>query len=129
MTLIDRFTSGMPCDPASTVSTASALSARERKAVVGPEDRQFLVEVAEHIATCKPVRIAVVGHTDSDGSRRYNLKLSRLRAEAVGRFLTRDAAVAQRLSISGEGEGSPAKPNTTRANKAYNRRVTMQVFF
>lgn len=97
------------------------------KAVVGREDRQFLVEVAEHIATCRPLRIAVVGHTDSDGSRRYNLKLSRLRAEAVGRLLTKDAAVAQRLSISGEGEGSPAKPNTTRANKAHNRRVTMQV--
>jgi outer membrane protein OmpA-like peptidoglycan-associated protein len=98
------------------------------KAVVRREDRQFLSEVAKRIDACKPLRVAVVGHTDSDGSRRYNLKLSRQRAEAVARPLTKNAVAAQHFSISGEGESSPAKPNTTRANKAYNRRVTMQVF-
>lgn len=97
------------------------------KAVVRREDRQFLAEAAERIAACKTVRIAIVGHTDSDGPRRYNQRLSRRRAEAVATILTKVTAVDRRLSVSGMGESNPAKPNTTRANKAYNRRVSMQI--
>jgi outer membrane protein OmpA-like peptidoglycan-associated protein len=97
------------------------------RAVVRREDRQFLADVAERIGACKETRIAIVGHTDSDGARRYNQRLSQERAEAVAKILMKDIAVHQRLLISGLGESSPAKPNTTRANKAYNRRVVIWV--
>lgn len=97
------------------------------KATVRRADRQFLADVAKRIAACKTVRISIVGHTDSDGSRRYNLKLSRLRTKSVAKLLENDAANGQRISLSGLGEGSPAKPNTTRVNKAYNRRVSIHV--
>lgn len=95
------------------------------KSLVKSADRKFLADVAESIASCASLRVALVGHTDSVGPRRYNQRLSQRRADAVGRIL-RDAA-SVRLEISGLGESRPARPNTSRANKAYNRRVTIEV--
>ena len=95
------------------------------KSSVRSADRKFLTDVAGFIASCHSLQIALVGHTDSDGTRTYNQRLSRLRAEAVARILRSAAAV--RLEISGMGERRPVRPNTSRANKAYNRRVTIEV--
>lgn len=90
-----------------------------------PADRKFLSDAARSVASCKSLRIALVGHTDSDGPRNYNERLGRLRAEAVGRILRNTASVE--LKVSGLGESRPARPNTNRTNKAYNRRVAISV--
>jgi chemotaxis protein MotB len=73
--------------------------------------------------------IWVVGHTDSDPIRasaklwKDNLDLSANRAMAVVREMQRLGVDAQRLTAAGQGEHHPKAPNTTRANKAINRRV------
>ncbi len=97
------------------------------KTWVRSADRQFLADLAGSIASCKSLRMALIGHADSDGPRKYNKRLSRLRAEAVARILRIDGSVGRRLVVLGLGENRPVKPNTSRANKAYNRRVTIEV--
>ncbi len=69
-------------------------------------------------------RIEIIGHTDSMGTERYNLNLSKLRAQSVKDFLVLSHSIAtDRLEIKGFGESKPLVPNTTEAGMAKNRRV------
>ena len=68
--------------------------------------------------------ITIIGHTDSDGNEKYNLKLSLNRAESVKYYLVRKHAInSQRLRVLGYGEGMPLVSNDTPTNKQINRRV------
>lgn len=63
----------------------------------------------------------VEGHTDSQGSASYNLKLSQSRAEAVMNYLITQGIDKSRLSVEGKGFAEllvPDKPNSPE-----NRRV------
>src|SRR3954451_19819365 len=52
--------------------------------------------------------VTIVGDTDSRGTRKYNLALSRRRADAV-----REALHVPCATTSGRGESHPAAPNRT----------------
>jgi len=73
------------------------------------------------------VRIEIAGHTDSDGSATYNQKLSQSRVDMVKTKLIAQAIDATRLVARGYGETKPLVPNTTRTNKAKNRRVEINI--
>ncbi len=74
-------------------------------------------------------KVRVEGHTDSRGSREYNLALSQRRAEAVVRFLVERGGVdAARLEAKGFGPDKPIVPEArTRADHARNRRVEFNI--
>jgi OOP family OmpA-OmpF porin len=74
-------------------------------------------------------RIVLEGHADDIGSTRYNLTLSRRRAEAVARELIARGIRRDRITVVAFGETRPVVPNR-RANgsddphgRAKNRRV------
>lgn len=69
--------------------------------------------------------ITVVGHTDSQGSEMFNLRLSIERAEAVVSHLVRNGLAPERLHADGHGEGEPLASNATEAGRARNRRVEL----
>lgn len=69
--------------------------------------------------------ILVVGHTDSDGSDEYNLKLSEQRASSVRSYLVAKGVVVDRMTTSGKGEMDPVAPNDSSDGKQLNRRVEM----
>jgi OOP family OmpA-OmpF porin len=71
--------------------------------------------------------IIAVGHTDSDGSDKYNQKLSVSRAEAVKKYLTSQGIEANRVYTEGKGEKQPVADNKTKAGKQKNRRVEIEV--
>ena len=73
------------------------------------------------------VNIEIAGHTDSDGSATYNQKLSQSRVDTVKSKLVGKGINASRLTAKGYGETKPLVPNTTRANKAKNRRVEINI--
>ena len=75
----------------------------------------------------KEKRIIIKGHTDSDGSDAYNLKLSLNRASSVKNYLVGSFSIADnQLRVVGFGEAVPLVPNITPANKQLNRRVEVQ---
>ncbi|MCS6902218.1 MAG: OmpA family protein, partial [Polyangiaceae bacterium] len=72
-------------------------------------------------------RIAIDGHTDSQGNAQANLELSRRRAMAVLRWLSEHSVDARRLEARGFGSKRPIADNKTAAGRAKNRRVEFQI--
>jgi len=80
--------------------------------------------VAEVLKANPHLKIEVAGHTDNIGSAKYNLWLSKKRAEAVKNILVNVYKVnPNRIVAKGYGEKYPLVPNTTSTNRALNRRV------
>ena len=75
----------------------------------------------------KSTMITVMGHTDSTGSKEYNQNLSVQRALSVADYLASKGVAEQRLAASGYGEAFPIAPNDTKAGRAQNRRVEIQL--
>jgi outer membrane protein OmpA-like peptidoglycan-associated protein len=69
----------------------------------------------------------IEGHTDSQGAKAYNQKLSESRANAVMDYLVSKGIASQRLSAAGFGEDYPVASNKTRAGRAENRRVEINL--
>ena len=71
--------------------------------------------------------IRVVGHTDSTGNPDYNVDLSQRRAKAVAMALVEEGVAADKVSFVGYGATKPIATNKTRAGRAQNRRVELEV--
>lgn len=74
------------------------------------------------------LRIAIEGHTDSDGDDVHNQELSEQRAAAVRDYLIESYGIdASRLESAGFGETNPTASNDTPEGKQQNRRVELVV--
>lgn len=92
-----------------------------------PSSQQQLQHVAEHIQRYADHAALLIGHSDLTGSDRYNLNLSRQRAEHVARVLTQEFAVdAKRLRIFAAGSAQPLYPEVNKQANARNRRVEIR---
>jgi len=79
--------------------------------------------VAKALGDHPKITVRIEGHTDSRGSRRYNLRLSQHRDSSVRRYLIRRGVAASRMVAKGYGEEVPIADNRTKAGRAQNRRV------
>ncbi|MFV1982728.1 MAG: OmpA family protein [Thiohalomonadales bacterium] len=70
----------------------------------------------------------IIGHTDNKGDPKYNLDLSKRRAQSVRDYLIANGALAFKLRIVGEGAKEPIASNDTKEGRAKNRRVEVIVF-
>jgi OmpA-OmpF porin, OOP family len=94
------------------------------KAVLQPESRPVLKEIAGTMKKYGDLKVLIEGHTDNVGSAASNLSLSDARAAAVKAALVSDFGIdGARITTKGLGDTKPAVPNTTAAGKAQNRRV------
>jgi OOP family OmpA-OmpF porin len=90
--------------------------------------KKKLDEIASSVSSTKRYLIEIQGFTDHTGPERYNLELSRRRAESVVRYLTLERQIPlARVSEIGYGEASPVGPNNTRDGREQNRRVEIKV--
>lgn len=98
------------------------------KAIIKPESYGLLDEVATTILANPQLRkVQVSGHTDDKGNDAYNMRLSDDRAKAVRDYLVGRGVAAERLNAVGFGETLPVMPNTTEANRSFNRRVEFNI--
>ncbi len=97
------------------------------KAVLKPEGKAKLDDLADKVKGLNLEVIIAVGHTDSKGSDAYNQKLSIRRADAVKSYLTTKGFEASRVYTEGKGEAQPVADNKTDAGRAQNRRVEIEV--
>ncbi len=96
------------------------------KAVIKPESRPTLNEIAKLLQAQPQLTVFIVGHTDSQGTYEYNADLSRKRAEAVAAELAKSYKIAAtRLKTAGVGFLAPIGSNATDDGRALNRRVEL----
>lgn len=90
-----------------------------------PDALIILDGVAENLKTYPQKNdIEVHGHTSSEGTRKYNLKLSQRRSQSVVDYLVQKG-VTNRLYARGFGEEQPIADNSTEEGKSMNRRVEL----
>jgi len=86
-----------------------------------------LERLTSMITQCNEVKIEVVGHTDNDGKKDFNLRLSIQRAQAVANYFKRRGIDSTRIHYRGVGITKPAVPNDSRGHKAMNRRAELVI--
>jgi len=83
-----------------------------------------LAQVSALLKAQPQARIILAGHTDSVGTKKYNMNLSHQRAASVRTYLVQKGGVsADRITLSGFGFNEPVATNETAEGRALNRRV------
>jgi outer membrane protein OmpA-like peptidoglycan-associated protein len=93
---------------------------------IRPESTPTLEEIGTMLKEHPELRLAIEGHTDSDGEDAFNQELSESRAAAVKSYLVeRHGIDATRLESAGFGESRPVADNADPEGKQQNRRVEL----
>lgn len=71
--------------------------------------------------------VALDGHTDNTGSDAVNDSLSQKRVDNVKSYLVEKGIDASRITAKGHGSSEPLLPNTSKANRAKNRRTEVRL--
>jgi outer membrane protein OmpA-like peptidoglycan-associated protein len=102
---------------------------RTNSAVLSPEAKQTLDELAAKTTSAKAFMIEVAGHTDATGSETKNFRLSRARADAVVQYLAVTHKIPLRRFVTpmGYGKTEAVADNTTAAGRQQNRRVEVKM--
>jgi len=98
-------------------------------AVISPEDRRALDELAQKAGTTKGYVIEIAGFADSSGNTARNRVLSQQRADAVVRYLQENHDIPLRRMVTpfGYGETKPVADNTSPEGRRQNRRVEVKI--
>ncbi|HEX8161482.1 MAG TPA: OmpA family protein [Pyrinomonadaceae bacterium] len=98
-------------------------------AVLSPEAKTSLDEIAQQALKARGYVIEVRGFASADGSENANRVLSQRRADAVVRYLAETHNIPLRRIITpfGYGEKQAIADNSTRAGREQNRRVEVSV--
>ena len=105
----------------------SGISFDFNSAVVKPEFRPALDQVAQTLASYQSTFIDVSGHTDSVGTVEINQRLSEQRAQSVADYLSYQGVNRARVATRGYGKSFPIASNDTDLGRAQNRRVEIKL--
>ena len=95
--------------------------------VLGEKARKALKETASVLRKHPEEKITVAGHTDGIGTERYNMDLSRRRAESAVEYLVKECGIpADRFLVHWYGKSRPVAGNDTPAGRELNRRVELK---
>lgn len=93
-----------------------------------PTEKQKLDTFASQIGNTQGYILALTGGTDTIGSKQYNFKLSQERAQTVERYLIAKYKIPPyKFYVIGMGKEDQVASDHTRAGRAKNRRVTIQL--
>jgi outer membrane protein OmpA-like peptidoglycan-associated protein len=98
------------------------------KSEITQADQVELEKAKEFLKKYPKAKIRLEGYTDSVGSQKYNLRLSKKRAVATKRYFVKEAGIASRsISTVGYGKSNPIASNKTPEGRAMNRRVEILI--
>jgi len=107
----------------------AAVSFRTGSAVLLPDAKTKLDEIATKALNAKAYVVEVTGHADATGNANFNRQLSQRRADAVIRYLVEQHKIPLRRIITPYGFGAtePIADNKTREGRSQNRRVEVKI--
>jgi outer membrane protein OmpA-like peptidoglycan-associated protein len=91
--------------------------------------RKYLDDLADALLDNPELKISLVGHTDNVGSDKFNLRLSRHRAQTLKDYLVSKEVTESRISVEGKGMQEPLNGNETEEERAANRRVELTILY
>jgi OOP family OmpA-OmpF porin len=97
------------------------------KDVIKPESFPFLDELVSVLSKSKDWKLNIVGHTDNVGSDKFNLELSKRRANSVKNYLTSKGILDASITTDGKGETTPIASNESPEGRSKNRRVEFTI--
>jgi len=93
------------------------------QATIKPEYEELIYKLATATQNNKNIKVSVVGHTDTMGSKNYNYALGGRRAEAVQNMLVKYGIPASQIVAVSAGEEGLKVPTPDGVANAENRRV------
>lgn len=91
------------------------------------ESEAVLPRILQSISEKNSRAISVIGHSDTDGDRDFNLLLSRERAQAVSAILTRQGVKPENIICTSHGEENPLVKTADNVSEPKNRRVEVVI--
>lgn len=113
-------------DAGETVLVLEGVTFEISSTTLTSQARFILDRVAESLAANPDVRVEVGGHSDSTGSRAFNVQLSQQRAESVMNYLAGRGVKQSQLTARGYGPDQPTASNASRTGRQENRRVELR---
>jgi hypothetical protein len=110
-------------DSLSDRSVLHGVSFKSGSAVLLASSDQALDTLLSELKTKPALKLTIEGYTDSTGSNRNNLELSRRRAQAIADWLAERGIRSSRLKIVGYGSSRPIADNSTSRGRERNRRI------
>ena len=112
-----------------TPQSTAAVNFKTGSAVLLPESKTALDDIASKALNAKGYVLEVSGYADSRGSVNLNRALSQRRADAVIRYLVENHNIPLRRIVTpyGYGEMNPVADNTSKEGRAQNRRVEIKL--
>ena len=92
---------------------------------VKPQFNSNLDNIIDILKNTLDLKIRVEGHTDNIGSEKYNLGLSKKRAESIKAYLVKKGIDESRITSTGHGLSKPIADNVTKEGRALNRRAEL----
>jgi outer membrane protein OmpA-like peptidoglycan-associated protein len=92
-------------------------------AEIRTESAPILAELSKGLQAEAGSTVVIEGHTSSEGTDEYNLRLSERRARAVVEDLVKRGLPAARVTAAGLGETRPVATNDDESGRSLNRRV------
>ena len=96
-------------------------------AVIKAESFKYLNDLADYLKENEHIKVAIIGHTDLNGSVKYNLKLSLQRAASVRDYLIKRGLAPARFRIKGAGMSRPLVPKKGPQFDQRNRRTEFRL--
>jgi outer membrane protein OmpA-like peptidoglycan-associated protein/outer membrane protein assembly factor BamB len=93
------------------------------EAYLKKESLNILDRMIDALKGNKKIRLEIRGHTDSTGTRQYNMRLSERRADAVREYMIKNGISPERLVAVGFGPDKPIGDNKTVSGRQKNRRT------
>jgi outer membrane protein OmpA-like peptidoglycan-associated protein len=110
-----------------TVVTLGDVLFETDRAELKPGATRSLDQLAQALRSDDRGSVAIEGHTDSTGSRNYNVDLSLRRAQSVQSYLVGHGVSPSRITVRGMGPDFPVADNDSTSGRLQNRRVEVIV--
>lgn len=91
-------------------------------------EKPVVDELCEKMKADKSIKVLITGHTDNTGDAAKNLNYYGVkRAEALKNYMVGQGVSADQITCESKGQTQPAVPNTTKENRALNRRAHISI--
>ncbi len=97
------------------------------KVALLPQSLKVLDDVVKILNENPEINLLIEGHTSTDGTLAYNMKLSEERANTVKNYLQSKGVAASRLTAKGFGPTQPLNSGKTSQERSQNRRVELKL--